>query len=380
MLKIPRTTHFHGPHKGMVVQRTDPKRMGRLRVMVTGVYDKIPVPMLPWCLPIVPCAVQSGERWIPPLGSWVNVEFEGGDPEYPKWSGGWWKLDESADDTKAATCSGSRPGFKTSWFGGDPYPEGYILKFDKIDGASPADAPNNFGTWSPQMKRLELDERYGRQRVLVSDWYGNSVYVNTEHGVVTISSVNGVQNQDVKPMGTTFSSYEEFVQTWTFKKWLMTFWDKEDRFEIASPKGYRISINEKDAKKRITILTPKGSYIVLDDLGERIEARTPKNRVLAMDDKEQYCHMIGEDDGYYFLLDEKNQNVEFRSELTLNIKAAGDIRLSGLNIVLNPSEEGEVLIDDGTYNIDKTASKAAKYEADEAIPKGLDANEYPYYN
>jgi len=351
--------------------------MGRLRVQVVGVYDTMPVDMLPWCLPAAPCAVQSGERWIPPLGAWVEVNFENDDPEYPKWSGGWWKIDESADDTKTAACSESRPGFKTSWFGGDPYPKGYVLEFDNVDKAKPEDAPNNFGIWSPQMKRVELDERRGRQRVLLADWYGNSIYINTEHGVVTVSSVNGVQNQDVKPMGTTYSSYEEFIQTWTFKQWLMTFWDKEDRFEIASPKGFRIAINEKDDKQRITVLTPKGNFIVLDDVGERIEARTPKNRVLALDDKEQTCSMIGELDDYYFLLDEKNMNVDVRSGLTLNLKSVGDMRLSGLNIYLEPLEE--LIIDAGTYDISKTITKAARYQADEAIPKGKDANEYEYY-
>jgi hypothetical protein len=42
-----------------------------------------------WVLPSVPAAgAQSGGFVVPPVGSRVWIEFEGGDPESPIWSGG----------------------------------------------------------------------------------------------------------------------------------------------------------------------------------------------------------------------------------------------------------------------------------------------------
>ena len=44
-----------------------------------------------WALPSVPAeGAQSGVFIVPPVGSRVWIEFEGGDPDSPIWSGGFW--------------------------------------------------------------------------------------------------------------------------------------------------------------------------------------------------------------------------------------------------------------------------------------------------
>ena len=42
-------------------------------------------------MPCLPAAgIQNGLYTVPPIGAGVWVEFEGGDPDYPVWVGGFW--------------------------------------------------------------------------------------------------------------------------------------------------------------------------------------------------------------------------------------------------------------------------------------------------
>jgi hypothetical protein len=54
----------------------------------------------------MPCAPYAGDgvglSTVPPIGARVWIEFEGGDPDYPIWSGGWWGEDELPKDEMGA--------------------------------------------------------------------------------------------------------------------------------------------------------------------------------------------------------------------------------------------------------------------------------------
>ncbi|MEE9423400.1 MAG: phage baseplate assembly protein V [Methylococcales bacterium] len=79
---------FLGKFRGTVVQNNDPKKIGRVQVIVPDVSN---VMLTSWAMPCLPISgIQSGLFAIPPLGSGVWVEFEQGDPDYPIWVGGWW--------------------------------------------------------------------------------------------------------------------------------------------------------------------------------------------------------------------------------------------------------------------------------------------------
>lgn len=86
---------FFGKYRGTVANNIDPQLMGRIQVQVPAVLGE---GSLSWALPCVPYAGAGvGFFMIPPNGANVWVEFEGGDPDYPIWSGGFWGLGEAPD-------------------------------------------------------------------------------------------------------------------------------------------------------------------------------------------------------------------------------------------------------------------------------------------
>jgi hypothetical protein len=79
---------YFGLYRGTVVNNVDPTQCGRIQVIVPDVGGLTPST---WAMPCVPVAgVQSGVYGVPPIGSGVWLQFEGGDPDYPVWVGSWW--------------------------------------------------------------------------------------------------------------------------------------------------------------------------------------------------------------------------------------------------------------------------------------------------
>jgi hypothetical protein len=87
---------FHGKYRGVVANNVDPSQLARVQVSVPSVFGP---GRMAWAMPCVPYA---GKRvgWfvLPPLGANVWVEFEGGDPDLPIWTGCFWG---TADDLPA---------------------------------------------------------------------------------------------------------------------------------------------------------------------------------------------------------------------------------------------------------------------------------------
>lgn len=79
---------FYGKYRGMVLNNIDPMMIGRVQVQVP---DVLGLGISSWAMPCVPIAgPQMGVYVIPLISSGVWVEFEGGDPDYPIWSGCFW--------------------------------------------------------------------------------------------------------------------------------------------------------------------------------------------------------------------------------------------------------------------------------------------------
>lgn len=79
---------FFGKYRGSVENNLDPQQMGRLQVSVPAVLGE---GSLSWAMPCVPFAGPGvGFFTLPPVGAKVWVEFEGGDPDCPIWSGCFW--------------------------------------------------------------------------------------------------------------------------------------------------------------------------------------------------------------------------------------------------------------------------------------------------
>lgn len=84
--------HF-GKYRGVVVSNDDESKRGRILVRVPSVLGDLEV----WAMPCVPYAGESiGFHAIPPEKSGIWVEFEGGLPSFPIWSGCFWADNELA--------------------------------------------------------------------------------------------------------------------------------------------------------------------------------------------------------------------------------------------------------------------------------------------
>jgi hypothetical protein len=84
---------FFGKYRGKVENNLDPLQQGRLQVSCPAVLGH---GRLSWAMPCVPYAGPGvGFFAIPPIGAKVWVEFEGGDPDYPIWSGCFWGQGEA---------------------------------------------------------------------------------------------------------------------------------------------------------------------------------------------------------------------------------------------------------------------------------------------
>lgn len=79
---------FFGKYRGKVINNLDPMKLGRVQVEVPTVLG---VNRLSWAMPCLPYAgPQVGFFVIPPIAANIWVEFEGGNPDYPIWTGCFW--------------------------------------------------------------------------------------------------------------------------------------------------------------------------------------------------------------------------------------------------------------------------------------------------
>lgn len=85
-------SQFFGKYRGKVVNNIDPMQLARVQVSVPAVLGE---GRLSWAMPSVPYAGAGvGFFAIPPVDASVWVEFEGGDTDYPIWSGCFWGVGE----------------------------------------------------------------------------------------------------------------------------------------------------------------------------------------------------------------------------------------------------------------------------------------------
>ncbi|MCW3848703.1 phage baseplate assembly protein V [Sphingomonas sp. LB-2] len=92
---------FWGKYRGTVVDNEDPLMLGRLQVSAPMVLGEV---LTAWAMPCVPYAgMQVGFYMMPPVGAAVWVEFEGGEPDYPIWTGCYWREGERPAEAELPT-------------------------------------------------------------------------------------------------------------------------------------------------------------------------------------------------------------------------------------------------------------------------------------
>ncbi len=79
---------FYGKYRGIVTDNKDPLMAGRIRAKVPDVMGD---QESGWALPCAPFGGSDlGFFALPDEGSFVWIEFEHGDADYPIWCGCWW--------------------------------------------------------------------------------------------------------------------------------------------------------------------------------------------------------------------------------------------------------------------------------------------------
>lgn len=87
-------SRFYGKYRGTVTD-VDSDTL-RIKAKVPAVLQE---QRTGWCRPCVPYAGdQVGLAFLPEVGTGVWIEFEGGDPSYPIWSGCYWRDGEIPPD------------------------------------------------------------------------------------------------------------------------------------------------------------------------------------------------------------------------------------------------------------------------------------------
>lgn len=79
-----------GKFRGVVMDNQDPDKRGRVKVSVPALLGD---QTSDWALPCFPCGGLADTGWfcVPKVGAQVWVEFEGGNIDFPIWSGTFWQ-------------------------------------------------------------------------------------------------------------------------------------------------------------------------------------------------------------------------------------------------------------------------------------------------
>lgn len=88
---------------GEVINITDTKKLGRIKVRVRGWYDDLEEGLIPWALPRY---ISPNQHDLPSVGSEVVVNFMGNDIHHPVWFSGGHYINEaelSDDDYESAS-------------------------------------------------------------------------------------------------------------------------------------------------------------------------------------------------------------------------------------------------------------------------------------
>ena len=89
-------SQYFGKYRGKVANNIDPMMLGRVQVSVAAVLGD---GRLSWAMPCTPYGGSGvGFFAVPPVGANVWVEFEGGDTDFPIWSGCFWALGDLTPD------------------------------------------------------------------------------------------------------------------------------------------------------------------------------------------------------------------------------------------------------------------------------------------
>lgn len=164
------TAHHHperwfGKYSGTVTGNEDADKQGSVKVTVPAIFGPELEVMARPCFPY-------GHFFVPPVGTKVWVEFEGGDPEFPIWVGAWYP--------KAATPAESRvtpPDNRVIQTA-----SGHTIELDDTDGGARIVIRHKDNSF------LAIDDKGS---VVVSNKSGSTLYLNADGAEASLMSEQG---------------------------------------------------------------------------------------------------------------------------------------------------------------------------------------------
>jgi uncharacterized Zn-binding protein involved in type VI secretion len=173
MLRDLRSKVF-GKHRGFVVDNADPEKKAQVRAKVPALFgDQV----LPWALPCLPFGglADQGFFSVPEPDAQIWIEFEGGDPDRPIWTGACWQAqgdapkDVGGDDPEPTTRI-----FKT--------PKGHFWLFEDADNAEQIHLAHSAGA------TLDIDDK---GTIALTDAKGGTITMDADNNKLVIEDANG---------------------------------------------------------------------------------------------------------------------------------------------------------------------------------------------
>lgn len=189
-------SRYFGKYRGVVTDTADRERRGRVQVKVPAIWGER---IAHWALPCLPFGGVTAQGFfsVPEVGAQVWVEFEGGDPEFPIWTGTFWQTADQVPE-EVQREEGAAPSsrvFKT--------PKGHTLVFEEKDdeeqvhlqhrGGANLDIDKN-GTVAltdAGGAKLTLDAK--NSQILVEDANGNTLTMSSSGTIVEDANGNTVE-------------------------------------------------------------------------------------------------------------------------------------------------------------------------------------------
>jgi uncharacterized protein involved in type VI secretion and phage assembly len=160
-----------GKFRGVVDDNQDPDKRGRIKVKVPALLGD---QSTDWALPSFPCGGLADTGWfaVPQVSAQVWVEFEGGDLDYPIWTGTFW---QQASDVPAEIQDPPTTRLLKT-------PKGHLLLLEDQDNAEKITLKHTGGA------QLEIDENGS---VALTDQGGATVTLDAQNNKIIVEDANG---------------------------------------------------------------------------------------------------------------------------------------------------------------------------------------------
>ena len=161
----------YGKYRGFVTDNADPERRARVKLRVPTLLGEAESG---WALPCLPCGglANQGLFAVPGIGAQVWVEFEGGNLDFPIWTGPFWQ--QSGDVPTEAQDPPTTQVLRTA--------KGHVFLLEDKDDGETIQLLHSAGA------KLEMDKD---GKVLLTDNNEDKLTLDAQNGAIILEDANG---------------------------------------------------------------------------------------------------------------------------------------------------------------------------------------------